>query len=138
MTVLTDALCDTLCQAAKEESQRLGIEISFAVADEKGIPLYFKRMGDALIVTVTLVPKKAYTAAVLRTPSGDLAQDAVENKPLFTINTTDPNLTLLGGGFPLFHDGKCVGAIAVGGGTPAQDVEIAQHVVKVFEAQTAS
>ena len=37
------------------------------------------------------------------------------------------------GGYPLFADGKIVGAIGVGGGTEAQDCEIAEHVVKVFE-----
>ena len=40
----------------------------------------------------------------------------------------------VGGGYPLFADGKIVGAIGVGGGTEAQDCEIAEHVVRVFEA----
>ena len=36
--ILTDELCDTLCKAAREKSKQLGIDISFAVCDEHGLP----------------------------------------------------------------------------------------------------
>ncbi len=36
--VLTDELCDKLCAAAREKSRELGIDISFAVSDENGLP----------------------------------------------------------------------------------------------------
>lgn len=41
------------------------------------------------------------------------------------------------GGYPLFAEGGIAGGIGVGGGTEAQDCAIAEHVVSVFEAQTA-
>lgn len=36
--ILTDELCDKLCAAAREKSKEIGIDISFAVSDENGLP----------------------------------------------------------------------------------------------------
>ena len=36
--ILTDELCDKLCAAARKKSRELGIDISFAVCDESGLP----------------------------------------------------------------------------------------------------
>ena len=62
--VLTDELCDKLCAAAREKSKEIGIDISFAISDENGLPRAYRRYGDALVLSITLVPGKAYTAAV--------------------------------------------------------------------------
>lgn len=71
--ILTDELCDKLCQAAKEKSQEVGIDISFAVCDENGLPRVYRRYGDALVLSITLVPGKAYTAAVTQCKTKDVA-----------------------------------------------------------------
>lgn len=42
-------------------------------------------------------------------------------------------ITLVPGGVPLFHNGKIIGAIGVGGGTKDQDLEIVNYVVAKFE-----
>ncbi len=86
------------------------------------------------MLSITLVPGKAYTAAVTQCKTKDVAAAAVEGAPLMGIQTNDPRITLVAGGYPLFVDGKIVGAIGVGGGTEAQDCEIAEHVVSVFES----
>ena len=127
-------MCDRLCAAAHEKSRELGVDISFAVADRHGLPRVYRRYGDALLLSITLVPGKAYTAAVTRCTTKEVAAAAAEGAPLMGIQTADPRITLVAGGYPLFADGKIVGAIGVGGGTEAQDCEIAEHVVRVFEA----
>lgn len=132
--ILSDELCDKLCAAAREKSKELGIDISFAVADRHGLPRVYRRYGDALVLSITLVPGKAYTAAVTQCKTKDVAVAAAEGAPLMGIQTNDPRITLVAGGYPLFVDGKIVGAIGVGGGTEAQDCEIAEHVVSVFES----
>lgn len=131
--VLSDELCDKLCAAAHEKSRELGVDISFAIADRHGLPRVYRRYGDALVLSITLVPGKAYTAAVTRCRTKDVAAAAAEGAPLMGIQTNDPRITLVAGGCPLFADGRIVGAIGVGGGTEAQDCEIAECVVKVFE-----
>lgn len=132
-SIVTEELCDILSKAAREESKRLGIDISFAIADEDGSLLYFKRMGDSIPISVKLVPNKAYTAAKVRTATENLISEVAQGGSLYAINTVDSQLVVISGGFPLFAQGKCVGAIGVGGGTWDQDIQIGKYVIKVFE-----
>lgn len=130
--ILTDELCDKLCAAAKEKSKEVGVDISFAISDENGLPRAYRRYGEALVLSITLVPGKAYTAAVTQCKTKDVAAAAAEGASLMAIQTNDPRITLVAGGYPIFAGGKIVGGIGVGGGTEAQDCEIAEYVVSVF------
>ena len=134
--ILTDELCDRLCAAAREKSRETGIDISFAVCDEHGLPRVYRRFGEALVLSITLVPGKAYTAAVTQSKTKDVAACAVEGGSLMAIQTNDPRITLVAGGYPLFVNGRIAGGIGVGGGTEEQDCAIAEYVVSVFEELT--
>lgn len=134
--VLTNELCDKLCAAALEKSKEVGIDISFAIYDENGLPRAYRRYGDALVLSITLVPGKAYTAAVTQCKTKDVAAAATEGQALMAIQTNDPRITLVAGGYPLFVGGKIAGGIGVGGGTEEQDCAIAEYVVSVFEELT--
>lgn len=134
--ILTDELCDRLCEAAQKKSSEVGVDISFAVYDESGLPRVYRRFGDALVLSVTLVPGKAYTAAVTQCKTKEVAQCAIEGGSLFAIQSNDPRITLVAGGYPLFYNGKIAGGIGVGGGTEAEDCEIAEYVVSVFQELT--
>ena len=94
-------------------------------------------VDTALVLSITLVPGKAYTAAVTQCKTKDVAGAAAEGAPLMAIQTNDPRITLVAGGYPLFVNGKIVGGIGVGGGSETQDCEIAEYVVSVFEKLTA-
>ena len=78
--ILSDELCDKLCAAAREKSKELGIDISFAIADRHGLPRAYRRYGDALVLSITLVPGKAYTAAVTQCKTKDVASAAAEGR----------------------------------------------------------
>ena len=134
--VLSDELCDKLCTAAREKSRELGIDISFSICDEHGLPRVYRRYGEALVLSITLVPGKAYTAAVTQCKTKDVAICATEGASLMAIQSNDPRITLVAGGYPLFLNGKIAGGIGVGGGTEAQDCTIAEYVVSVFEDLT--
>ena len=62
-----------------------------------------------------------------------MAACAAEDGSLMAIQSNDPRITLVAGGYPLFVDGKIAGGIGVGGGTEEQDCAIAGYVVSVFE-----
>ena len=134
--ILTDELCDRLCAAAREKSKELGIDISFAVSDENGLPRVYRRYGEPLVLSTTLVRGKAYTAAVTQCKTKDVAACAAEGASLMAIQTNDPRITLVAGGYPLFVKGKIAGGIGVGGGTEEEDCAIAEYVVSVFEELT--
>lgn len=123
--------------SCKGKSKELGIDISFAISDENGLPRVYRRYGEALVLSITLVPGKAYTAAVTGCKTKDVAAAAAEGAPLMAIQTNDLRITLVAGGDPLFVNDKVVGGIGIGGGTEAQDCEIAEYVVSVFERLTA-
>ena len=53
--ILTDELCDKLCAAAKEKSREIGIDISFAISDENGLPRVYRRYGEALVLSLSLI-----------------------------------------------------------------------------------
>lgn len=134
--VLSDETCEILCKAAQEKSQEMGLDISFAIADADGLPRLFRRFGDALVLSTTLVPAKAYTSAITQTPTGELASYVADGGDLMDINTCDSRITLVPGGLPLSAEGRIVGAIGVGGGTKEQDMEIARYVAGKFKEIT--
>lgn len=88
------------------------------------------------MLSVTLVPGKAYTAAVTQCRTKDVAACSVEGGSLMAIQTNDHKITLVAGGYPLFVSGRIAGGIGVGGGTEEQDCMIAEYVVSVFNAMT--
>lgn len=112
------------------------MDISFAVYDKNGLPRVYRRYGEALVLSITLVPGKAYTAAVTQCKTKDVAAAAAEGASLMAIQTNDPKITLVASGYPLFCNGKIVGGIGVGGGSEQEDCEIAEYVVSVFEELT--
>lgn len=134
--ILTDELCDKLCAAAHEKSKQVGIDISFAIYDENGLPRAYRRFGEALVLSITLVPGKAYTSAVTQCKTKDVAECSKEGASLMAIQSNDPKITLVAGGYPLFYNDKIAGGIGVGGGTEEQDCEIAKYVVSVFNELT--
>lgn len=129
---LTDEICDKLCAIAYEKSKEIGVDISFAICDENGLPRVYRRFGEALVLSITLVPGKAYTAAITQCKTKDVATCAKEGGSLMSIQTNDSKITLVAGGYPLFANGKIVGGIGVGGGTEEQDCAIAEYVLSVF------
>lgn len=130
--ILNDDICNKLCEAAKEKADELNIDISFAIYDEHGLMLLFRRYGDAPAISTKLAPGKAYTSAMMFMPTEQLAKLCCEGKPLMGLENKDPKITLISGGYPLVYNNKCVGGIGVGGGRGNEDNIIAEHVLKVF------
>ena len=48
----------------KRKSKEIGVDISSAISDENGLPRVYRRYGQALVLSITLVPEKVYTAAI--------------------------------------------------------------------------
>ena len=131
--ILTDELCDKMATTAREKSKELGIDISFAICDKNGLLKYFQRFGEALVLSITLVPGKAYTSAITQSKTKDVAEWSKEGNALMAIQSNDPKITLVAGGYPLFINGKIIGGIGVGGDSEEQDCLIAEYVLSKFE-----
>lgn len=121
--------CDRMIEAGMRRAREIGVPMVLAVVDPNGDVIALRRMDDALIVSVTLAPHKAYTAAVVRMPTADLARLAQPGQPLFGLDVNMPRTTLVGGGIPLKKGGQMVGAVGVSGGSVEQDVAVAEAMV---------
>jgi ATP:cob(I)alamin adenosyltransferase len=129
---LTLEACDRMVEAGMERAREIGVPMVLAVVDQNGDVIESRRMDDALIVSVTLAPHKAYTAATIRLPTAELAKAAQPGESLYGIDVNLPKITLVGGGVPLKKDDKVVGAVGVSGGSVAQDVAVAEAMVAAF------
>lgn len=129
---LTLAECDRLVEAGMARARQIGVPMVLSVVDPNGDVIESRRMDNALIVSVTLAPHKAYTAATVRLATHELAAAAQPGASLFGIDVNMPRITLVGGGFPLWKDGCLAGAVGVSGGSVAQDMDVAQAMVAAY------
>lgn len=131
---LNEELCEKLAAAAKAESRRIGVGVTLAITDENGNLRLLQRFGNAILPSIEISQKKAYTAAVLRQPTGEFGQIAQVGASAFGINVTNDKLVIFGGGFPLQAKGDTVGGIGVSGGSVEEDETVAAAVLKAFDS----
>ena len=124
--------CDRMVQAGMQKATEIGVPMVLTVVDQNGDIIESRRMDDALIVSITLAPHKAYTAAAVRLATHDLAKVAQPGESLYGIDTNLPKITLVGGGLPLQKDGKVVGAVGVSGGSVEQDIAVAEAMAAAY------
>jgi cob(I)alamin adenosyltransferase len=124
--------CDRMVEAGMKKAAEIGCPMVLTVVDQNGDVIESRRMDDALIVSVTLAPHKAYTAATVRLATHELAKVAQPGESLYSIDVNLPKITLVGGGFPLKKDGKVVGAVGVSGGSVEQDIAVAEAMVAAY------
>jgi ATP:cob(I)alamin adenosyltransferase len=124
--------CDRMIEAGMRRANDIGVPMVLAVVDAAGQLLETRRMEDALVVSITLAPNKANTAAAVRMPTHELASLSQPQGPLFGIDANIQNLTLVGGGLPLRQGGRVLGAVGASGGSVEQDIEVAQAMLDAF------
>ncbi|MFE0510993.1 heme-binding protein [Streptomyces sp. NPDC058964] len=113
---------ERLVAEARRAAEDAGVTVSVTVLDAGGHLLAFRRDDRAVLISGETSTRKAYTALQLNTPTAYLV-DAVQPGGLFhTLPTAlDRPLLFIAGGVPVHRDGRLIGAIGVGGGTPEQD-----------------
>ncbi len=106
-------LTDKLFTVAYQKSKELGIDISIAISNENGLPRVYR---DTLVLSIAIVPGKAYTSAITQCKTKDVAEYSKKGASLRAIQTNEPRITL----------------VAVGG-TEHQDCGITEYVVSVLK-----
>jgi glc operon protein GlcG len=115
---------------ASAEARKNNWNMSIVVTDGGGVPVYLERLDSTNYSTVENATRKAQTAAAYRRPSKAF-QDAVTGGQVnfMALSSVMP----LEGGLPIVIDGKVVGAIGVGGGSSAQDGQVAAAGVNALK-----
>ncbi len=119
---------------ARAEGAARDTKVTVAILDAAGHPVLVARGKPDTWHGPYMAMGKARLAAAFRKPTADLLE-RWEDRPLFAQSLTEVipgGVTLNKGGYPIFRDGKCVGAIGVGGGSPDIDDAVARATVEAL------
>lgn len=134
MGELTLETARRLALYAEEKAAMMDLPIVFSAVDKGGNLVLLNRMEGALIASIDISMKKAYTANALKMRTDLAGQLAGPDAPLCGLERTNDNrFVLFGGGFPFEADGEVVGGIGVSGGSVEQDMEIASYALDRFQ-----
>jgi len=123
-----------LLDAALAKATEIGVPASVSVLDATGELVAFGRQDHAPLLTGEVSQAKAYTAAALRQPSGDLAAATSPSGPFAGLaHGTSRRLITFAGGLPLIVDGEVAGAVGASGGSLEEDELIAHAASELFE-----
>lgn len=115
-----------ITEQAREVAKTLGKNVTIAVLDASGQIIILTRGDEVGPHNTEAARRKAYTALSTKTPTLLLSRNARLNPDTQNLATL-PELLLLGGGYPLWHNGKVIGSIGIaGGGSPENDDLIAK------------
>ena len=116
---------------ALAKANELGVPQNITIVDEGGNLLAYVRMDGAKLLSRETSMSKAVTAASHRQPSSRLNPKDEVKLSL----AAGQRLTNLEGGLPIIIDGHCLGAIGVGSGKGAEDVEVARAGLAAIGAE---
>ena len=89
-------------------------------------------LNGGKVTSVQIAMNKAFTAAGHRRPTHQY-KNAYPGEEAFGIFTQhDGRFTVFVGGFPIFVDGQCVGAIGASGGNGEQDIATCEAGIAAF------
>ena len=121
-----------IIRAGERKAKEMNIAAVFAVVNPEGNLIIEERMDNAILVSIEVAYKKAYTAAALKLNTEDLTA-LVQPGAMFYGLQSDSKYIVFGGGMLLKINGKIVGAVGVSGGSAQEDMEIAKACVNAFE-----
>jgi uncharacterized protein GlcG (DUF336 family) len=113
--VLPLSLATEAAQAALAVCEKEGYHVSVAVADGSGLLRVLMRGDHAGPHTLDSSSRKAYTAASLGRPTGELAKMIAGNPTVEGLRNMNEKILILAGGLPVKAGEEIIGGIAVGG-----------------------
>jgi len=126
-----------LIEGARQQANEMKNPMCIAVSDDSGNLIAFERMDGAKAHSILIAQDKAYTAGAARKASHEYNAVNIPGNLAFGIDTEcGGRISTVGGGYPIFKNDLCLGGIGVSGGTPAQDMEVAQAGMNFFESQS--
>jgi glc operon protein GlcG len=126
-SVISCAGASAVLQSAQAKAAEIGVPVVVAVVDDAGDLVAFSRGDGTPRGAAQWAIDKAATASSFRAPTHVLAQ-GMDGAPLAAVASfiAQPHVTLVPAGIPLVVEGSLVGAIGASGGSPEQDLEIAE------------
>ncbi|WP_326511455.1 heme-binding protein [Clostridium intestinale] len=126
---LTLDIAKKLLDKAENKAKEINVPVVIALVDEGGNLIAQHKMDDALLISVSLSLKKAYTSVATKISTENLSELILPGKPLYTLENIK-NITAVGGGIPIIINGNIIGAIGVSGGSVEEDILIAKSALE--------
>ena len=126
-TISLEAAQALLAQARRASAAR-GFAATIAITDAGGHLRAFERADAAPFLTSDVAINKAWTAASFGLATHQWNQYMAE--PAVAPLAHHPRLMPVGGGVPIFYEGRLVGGIGISGGSAAQDHEAAEEALR--------
>jgi len=123
MIEMTLELAEKIAKAALEKSKEFKRPMSVSVVDESGRMVYYSRANGAGFFTFDTSRAKAMAAASFKRSTLDITEQKDRNPLLwYSLPSVIPAQALPSpGGIPIWKDGRIIGAIGIGGGSPDED-----------------
>lgn len=126
-------------QRARAIGRERGLTVTVAIHDTAGHPVALAR-GKSSWHGPYMAMGKARLASAFRKPTSALVEQW-QDRPFFPqslMQILPGGITVNPGGCPIFENGTFIGAIGVGGGSPAQDDLVAKLAAGWDDAASAS
>lgn len=120
-----------IVEYGKNKAKEIKKDFVLAVVNSEGNLILEEKMDNAILASIEIALKKAYTAAALKIETSELAKLVQPNGSLYGLHT-DQRYVVFGGGSLLKRNGEIVGAIGVSGGTVDEDMAVAKACVEAF------
>ena len=122
---------ELLARLAREAALACDVPIVFSLVDTCGQQRFFFSMDNALLVSHTLAPQKAWTAVALKMATHELAALVQPGGDLYGLEK-EKEICCFGGGFPCWSGGRLLGGIGISGGSVEEDMLIARQALARF------
>ena len=127
MIEMTLELAEKIATAAHNKSQQFDKPMSVSIVDESGRLVFFSRADNAGFFTFDTSRAKAMAAASFKRSTMEITEQKEANPLLwYSLPSVVPAQALPSpGGIPVFKEGRLIGGIGIGGGSPTEDHECA-------------
>jgi len=132
------SIAEKISEKCLEKAEQINVPMIISIVGDDGRLISFKKMDNALPVSIQISQAKAYTAYALKMRSDELGELAQPGEMLYGIDTACENIVLFGGGIPLKINGDVVGAVGVSGGSVEEDMTVAEAGVEFFNNRYTS
>ncbi len=115
---------------AVDKAGEMGVEVSVCVVDGAGFVAAQWGTDNARFQTKDWAYNKAYTAAAMQSDTTDWYNKIKDNAQVCQgLTNRDSTFMIFPGGVPLVHNGVCIGAIGISGGSADEDIAIAHYAI---------
>lgn len=126
MIELNLEMAERVARATLAKARSMGAKLTVSVVDESGRLVVTMRDDGASFLTSESSRAKAVAACAYRQPTSKLAAAHATNEFWQHVSTMSRGEALpTGGAVPILKNGKVIGGVGCGGGTPQEDEECA-------------